>query len=314
MADQQNPPRQRRDVLHVVRGQQHRRAVRPVALPDKRAHRQLAHGVQADGRLVEEQHLRIVQQRRRDLAAHPLAEAQLARRRAQQLAQVEQLGQLLDVLAVARLVHAIDVAQQRERIRHRHVPPELRALAEHHADLGDVPLALLPRHAAVHPADAGVRHEDAAQDLDGRGLARSVGADVADDLAVGNVKGNVVQCPDGLRLAPPERLDGLQKPALAAGNAIGLGEMFYLNHGSLPVVIRSVVSCQAVERTPAPFPRPSRDTSDRLGKPPTSFKLAVNRARKSVKTIIPQTAPPPQSPRIFLTKDDGCRGRCAARP
>ena len=51
--------------------------------------------VQADRRLVEEQHVGRVQQRGDQLHLHPLAQRQFADRLPQQLADVEQVGQLV---------------------------------------------------------------------------------------------------------------------------------------------------------------------------------------------------------------------------
>ena len=55
--------------------------------------------VQADRRLVEEQHLGRVQQRGDQFHLHPLAQRQLADRLAEQVADVEQLGQLVAACA-----------------------------------------------------------------------------------------------------------------------------------------------------------------------------------------------------------------------
>ena len=51
--------------------------------------------VEADRRLVEEQHLRAVQQRPGDLDLHPLAEREVAHRLGDEVADVEQLDQLV---------------------------------------------------------------------------------------------------------------------------------------------------------------------------------------------------------------------------
>ena len=57
------------------------------------AHGLLAHHVQPDGRLVEEEHLRPVQQRDGQLAAHPLAERELAHRSVQERVQLQLAAQ-----------------------------------------------------------------------------------------------------------------------------------------------------------------------------------------------------------------------------
>ncbi len=50
----------------------------------------LGDDVQPDRRLVEEEELRVVQQRRRQVAAHALAERELAHRRVQERLELEQ--------------------------------------------------------------------------------------------------------------------------------------------------------------------------------------------------------------------------------
>ena len=54
----------------------------------------LAHDVEPDGGLVEVEDLRVVQQCGRDVAAHPLAEAELPDRGVEQVAEAEQLDVL----------------------------------------------------------------------------------------------------------------------------------------------------------------------------------------------------------------------------
>ena len=51
-----------------------------VVAADELAHGDLHRDVEPDGRLVEEEHLRPVEQRGGELALHPLAERELARR------------------------------------------------------------------------------------------------------------------------------------------------------------------------------------------------------------------------------------------
>ncbi len=56
------------DVVHVVGGEDHGEPAAAVVLPDKVANRDLGIGVQADGRLVEEQDVWAMEERGRDLA------------------------------------------------------------------------------------------------------------------------------------------------------------------------------------------------------------------------------------------------------
>ena len=123
------------DVSEVVCGQQHRDAPLAVDFAQELAHRRFRDDVEPDRGLVEEDDLRIVEQRGGELAAHPLAERELAHGRLEERPEREHVGEAVEVLAVPGGRHAVDVAKQLERVAQRQVPPELRALAEHDADL-----------------------------------------------------------------------------------------------------------------------------------------------------------------------------------
>ena len=86
---------ERLDVGHVVAREQDGRPVACVVLGDERADPLLHRHVEPDRRLVEEEHLRPVQQRADDLDLHPLAERELPHRLAHEIADVEQLDQLV---------------------------------------------------------------------------------------------------------------------------------------------------------------------------------------------------------------------------
>jgi hypothetical protein len=58
---------------HIVAGQQHRRPIATVVFGHERADAPLHCHVEANRRLVEEQHLRAMEERCRDLALHTLA-------------------------------------------------------------------------------------------------------------------------------------------------------------------------------------------------------------------------------------------------
>ena len=90
---------QRLDVSHVVAREQHGRAVASVVLGDERADALLHRHVEADRRLVEEQHLRQVEERADDLDLHPLAEREVPHGLVHEIGDVEQLDQLVPRLA-----------------------------------------------------------------------------------------------------------------------------------------------------------------------------------------------------------------------
>ena len=95
VVDHDHPLAERLDVGHVVARQEHGRAVAAVVLGHERADALLHRHVEPDRRLVEEQHLRPVEERADDLDLHPLPEREVAHRLADQVADVEQLDQLV---------------------------------------------------------------------------------------------------------------------------------------------------------------------------------------------------------------------------
>ncbi|HEX8582057.1 MAG TPA: hypothetical protein VF640_07005 [Acidimicrobiales bacterium] len=163
------------------------------------AHPRLADDVEPDGRLVEEQQLGVVEQGGDEVAPHALPEGQLPHRRVEERRHVEQVDERVEVLAVAVLGHPVDPAEQLEGVEEGQVPPQLGALAEHHADAageGDpFPLRVDPGH--PHPPAR--REQDAGQHLDRRRLPGPVGPDVADDVALADGQRDAV---DGAHLLP----------------------------------------------------------------------------------------------------------------
>ena len=192
VVDHDHPLAQLLHVAQVVRGEDHGGAALPVDRADEPADALLGHHVQADGRLVQEQERRIVQQRGGQVGAHALAQAQAAHGRIQERAQLQQVVEQAQVVLVAIFRHAVDVVQQVQRLDHGQIPPQAGALAEHHADAPDVLGALPPRHAAVHLHLAAGGHQDAGQDLDRGGLARAVRAEIAHQLARRDIEADAV--------------------------------------------------------------------------------------------------------------------------
>ncbi len=66
-----------------MRCEQNGRPVVPVFFPEKIAQRQLAHGIESNGRFIEKEQLRPVQKGPAQLRAHALSKTELAQRRAQ---------------------------------------------------------------------------------------------------------------------------------------------------------------------------------------------------------------------------------------
>src|SRR5206468_12313416 len=92
---------------------------------EERGHRLFAHHVEPERRLVEEQYLRPVQERRGQLATHPLAERELPDWDVEEGVEIEEPPAVGQPAGVLRGRHRVNVAQQRERFPQWQVPPEL---------------------------------------------------------------------------------------------------------------------------------------------------------------------------------------------
>ena len=184
VVDHDHPVAQRLDVLQVVRGEQQRGAALGVERAEELAQPALADHVEPDGGLVEVDHLRVVEQGGGDVAAHPLAEAELAHRacragRRGRAARRSGRGSRGSAPAGcgtssaagrrSRAAAGPTTASSAGRRRRRSAAPARRA-----ARLGSSP--------ATRTCPP-VGHEDAGEHLDRRRLPGAVGADVADHLA-----------------------------------------------------------------------------------------------------------------------------------
>ena len=96
VVDDDHPPAERFHVGHVVAGEEDGRAGAAVVLRDEGPDAPLHRHVQPDGRLVEEDHLRAMEERRGDLAFHPLAQREVAHRLAQERPEFQKLGKLVE--------------------------------------------------------------------------------------------------------------------------------------------------------------------------------------------------------------------------
>src|ERR1700722_9705701 len=181
--DQHDAPAEPLHVREVVSRQNDRRFPLGIDPRDELANRLLRHDVEPDGRLVQVDDARAVQECRRKIPAHPLAQRQLAHRGTQKILHLEDLDELSEVLAIAIGRNPVDRAQELERLDERKVPIELAALAEDHADVARVLLTALPGDQAGDADLTGGGNENAGEHLDGRGFAGAVRADVADQLA-----------------------------------------------------------------------------------------------------------------------------------
>ena len=141
--------------------------------------------VQADRRLVEEQHLGRVQQGGDQFHLHPLAQRQLADRlrRAGRRTPSSSVSSSRRPLELRRL-DAVDLLVQAERLGGRQVPPELVLLAHHQGEAAAIGVLALPGHVAQHPGRAAGGSDHAGEQLERRRLAGPVGAQEGDELAL----------------------------------------------------------------------------------------------------------------------------------
>ena len=176
---------------------------------------------------------RLVQERRGDLGAHPLAERELPNRLVEQALELQKADELVAGRTVAGGLDPIDGGEEVEALDHRQVPPELRALAEHHADARHVADAILVGDEAVDHHLARRRPEDAGEDLDGGRFPRPVRADEAQQLAGLEREADPVERFDGAHAAMEQTLERAKGAGVALGDAVALGQLANedLRHG-----------------------------------------------------------------------------------
>ena len=139
-------------------------------------------GVEAGGRLVEEDQIRIARQGQGEVQAAPLAARQLTD------LGVSHLGELHDVQQLAERARVRVVAAPGvDELGHPGLPREPALLQDHPGPLAE--LGRLSRRIEAEDADrAAGRRPEALQDLQRGGLPRAVRAEQAEHLAVADVE------------------------------------------------------------------------------------------------------------------------------
>src|SRR5690348_14396212 len=202
-------------------------------LDEEAADRLLGRHVESQRGLVEKQERRLMQERRDELALHPLAERQLAHGLVAHLAEAEQGDELLEPRAVVRIGQVIDRAVQLVGLLGRKIPHELLAIAE---DERDATLERGPAGPGVEPGDvnaAAARVQQAREHLERRRLARSVGPQEGHDLARADAERHV---PDGADLAvtrAQERAKRASDSGVADLDLKGLAQLLRGDEGCL---------------------------------------------------------------------------------
>src|SRR5438105_8253448 len=133
------------DITGIMRGQKDRDTLLRVQLSDQVTDTLLGDDIQANGRLVQEDDGGLVQQGSRQSAAHALPQAQLARRCAHVVFDIEDAHQKVAPFAVLIHIQLVDACQQTKGILRRQVIPELRLLAKNGGYMKCQLAPLLPR-------------------------------------------------------------------------------------------------------------------------------------------------------------------------
>ena len=160
-----------------------------------------------------------------DLDLHPFAEAQVPDGLPDELAQLEQLHQLVDALLEVRAWDAVDRPVQLERVDDRDVPLQLVALTHDQRHPAEERVVALPRCEAEGVRLAARRMEQPRQHLERRGLAGAVRPEEADDLARLDLERDAGHGFDRLRLPAEEAARGRADTALALGHEVGLAQV-----------------------------------------------------------------------------------------
>src|SRR6185503_14832877 len=168
---------------HVVRRQEHGLA-RLLQAKDRLPELTRADGVDADRRLVEEDHRRVVQEPAGDV--QPLAHAARVALDPLLLAALEpdELEQLLDPRPLAARLDAVELREVAQVVERREALVEAAVAAEHVADALPHPARVLDDVASEYPRLPGCRDEERDQHLDRRRLAGAVRAEEAEELAL----------------------------------------------------------------------------------------------------------------------------------
>src|SRR5580704_4810239 len=180
------------DIVEVVRSQQNCGVKFAIDGAQEMADMILRHHIQADRRLIEEQQRWIMQQRGSQIATHALAKRKLPYRCVQVVVDAQDFVEAFHARFEIALRHVINPPQQFERFDYRNVPPQLRPLAEHHANRFYILPPLPKGNVTIDANFAARRHQNAREHLDGGRLTSPVRADVTDHFAALNRKPDAV--------------------------------------------------------------------------------------------------------------------------
>ena len=199
------------DVARVVGGEEDGHPFLLVGRPGEFPDLLLGDHVQADGGFVEEDHLRLVDQGGRDLAAHALPQGELAHGRLHELLQLEELHQLPHPSPVPSIGHLVDPREKAEAVHRGQMHPELALLAEDGADAEGEASSLGPGNVAENAGAPRAGVEDAREHLDGRALPGPVGSDEGEQLPAFHGEAHVPHRLDLHGLGSPQTLQAAEE-------------------------------------------------------------------------------------------------------
>ena len=178
--------------VHVVRGDEHGHAAIGGQLVNQVPEHAPSARIDAAGGLVEEQQLRLVQQRRRERDALAQSRRQSAGQHAQRLLELQPRGEFRDPLFERVVRQPVHRAEEAQVLDDGEVGVE-RELLAHVAEPVLPLLGLLRRIESAEAGDLAARRlQQSRQHADRRRLARSVRAEESEDLAARNVEADVV--------------------------------------------------------------------------------------------------------------------------
>jgi len=184
-------------LVHVVRGEEDGDVLALLQLVDVAPDRRAGLRVQAHGRLVEEQHMRGVQQAPGDLQTALHAAGVGADQAFAPVPQAHHLQHLTYPRRDRRLRHAVQVGVEAQVLLGREVAVQ-RGVLEHQPDVAPHRVPLGGHVVPGHDGPPRRRPDQRAQDADRGGLARAIRAEETERLAARDLE---VDAPDGLDLA-----------------------------------------------------------------------------------------------------------------
>ena len=170
------------DVGHVVAREENRHAILAVVVAEELANGTLRNDVETDGRFVEKEDARAVQERGDELHFHALAEGEFAHHDVEFGADGEEVDEFVERGFELRLGDAVDRAEEIEGLDGGEVPPELVFLAEHEGKETAVGVFAFGRIEAGDAGGAARRVDEAREHFEGGGLAGAVGSEEADEF------------------------------------------------------------------------------------------------------------------------------------